>query len=436
MSLDLSTKNKQIKTKYIDNTMLGTPTLLNEFKSLAKLLKIVLVDGCNAQIPIAVEVGDQPNIKKIKFNIGFGFTINQVVRVTKDDDSIKEYRVLFADANYIYIDEPDILNLPKEVKLAPLGFTAPYDDIANSGIICFKNNSTTTGILKVIDAVPPNGYNPSWSKFARIVAGQEIDSNGNFINNKKMPWRSDYPNIELTGNMVSGVSGIHGWLKWDYVMSQTTSQSYSECRGDNFGEYPTNWRIVGDDKGFYLFIMAMGRSYGRYNIYSFGKYKSNNINEATNLIVTGSGRDLKGDLDSNGKSGSAWRLAFTKQHDYVGNYIYTTANGQIAANNQCTFFGLNHVRDDSQQQWSHYGGINGINSATGKLITSPMYIKDSSSDLRGELRGIRMLYGTGPMPDFTYINSTKNMILNTKRFNWDSTDNENVPYLFSLEDWE
>lgn len=64
------------------------------------------------------------------------------------------------------------------------------------------------------------------------------------------------------------------------------------------------------------------------------------------------------------------------------------------------------------------------------------YIKDSMNEFRGTLRGIKYLYGTGPLPDGLILEKGNSLILNTKMFNWNSNQDEAIPYLFNLKDWE
>lgn len=441
MATDYSTMNTQIKTRYIDSTTPGFPKLNNKFGSLGKLLKALLVTGGTKVSVTSLIADNSTNIATITLPSNHGLITNTVITLEGSTDvSLNNmYRVLNYDANTITIKlnsmptSTDVTSVT--VSVAALGYTIAYDDFANSGVICFKNKSVKSpAILKIIDIVPPNGYLPTWSKYARVVAGQNIDNQGNFVNNVKTPLHLTIPNIEVSGNGVSGAGGVHGFLKWDYVLSRTTGDDQTEVATD-FGTYPTNWRIIGDDNTFYLFIQAMGNGWSKYNICSFGNYNTNNVAETTNLLVTGSDRAFAANITSNGKSGVAWRVGFSKTGDTVGNYLFTTSTGINFNNLFFTLFGLFHTIDGDYCYWPSRGGIN-INAATGQLLTSPMHIKDSMNEFRGTLRGIKYLYGTGPLPDGLILEKGNSLILNTKMFNWDSTQDEAIPYLFNLKDWE
>ena len=73
---------------------------------------------------------------------------------------------------------------------------------------------------------------------------------------------------------------------------------------------------------------------------------------------------------------------------------------------------------------------------TGKIFTTPMYIKDDLGDMRGTLRGIEQFYGIGKLTDGMLLNNGNSIILTTKMYNGDWDSDEANPYLFSLKDWE
>ena len=434
----------QTNTKYITSSMQDSPKLTLTRGDLLEVLKTVLTLGINEQPVLKLEAFED-NAVKVFLNPGHGFLYNQVLILSGDNTSFisegTEFRVKSVSQSEITLyPNKEILStgiIPHEgllLKVAPLGYTLAFEDRA-SGIACFKNKSIKSpAILKVIDALPPNGYNENWARYARVVAGQQIDLEGNFINNEKTPYSVDFPDIEITGNKVSGAGGVHGFLKWDYGLYQTTTYNWSEESGAN-GSYPTDWRIIGDDKTFYLMVRAMGKSYGQYNILSFGNYNSFDNTESGNIIISGSGRDISANRTSYGQSGIAWRIGFTKAHEYIGNYLFKSLLGTTQNHLSCTFLGLHHSRGDDRF-WPSKGGINGVSPISGKFMTTPLYIRDSNGDMRGTLRGMEQFYGVGDLSDDLLINEGTSIVLNTKRYNRDSDDNIGIPYLFSLLDWE
>ena len=252
MAIDFSQYNTDTDVRYLDYTMYKSPSLGTTRGDLIKLLKTVLVDGFNSQTVNSVSVDQTANIATLSMPISHGFLFNQVITVSGATPSEfnGDYRVLYVDGTTIQVKlKSNITEISGtiSVKTAPLGYSLAYNDITNTGTACFKNSSQTSpAILKVIDALPPNGYNATWARFARVVAGQAIDSAGKFINNEKTPYNRDYPFAEETGNMVSGNTGIHSSCRWDYARPQhsnTNSWYADDWNANSLSGYPTNWKI-------------------------------------------------------------------------------------------------------------------------------------------------------------------------------------------------
>lgn len=435
--MDTNTVNTQTKTKFINNSMQGTLPLTLDRGTLVKILKQVLCDGFNEQTATSISFDNVTKVATIKLPSNHGFVPNQVISITGSDSEIvnKEHRVFYTDSDSIRIKIP-LLNSTTvggilKLKVAPLGFKTVFDNISTTGIACFQNKSQSPAILKIIDALPPNDYDINWARYARVVAGVAIDSDGNFINNEKMPRHSTFPNIELTGNGEKGAASITGVMKWDYGLYRHTGPYGEETATGYYGDYPTNWRIIGDDKTFYLMIKAMGRNYSQYNIMSFGSYDSSTTNG--DFILTGSQREVRSDAYYNGKSGVAWRAGFTNADQSIGNFIYKNIYG--AYNPWLNFKLIGLYTDEGTRQWPSRWGCNPINPMTGKIFTTPMYIKDELNDMRGTLRGVEQFYGIGKLTDGMLLNNGTSIVLSTKMYNgnWDS--DEANPYLFSLKDW-
>lgn len=244
-----------VKTKYIDSMSMGVPKIKNEFGSLVKVLKGALVDGFNEQSVLSVSNEGTKYTLKLKRNHGFATRCVVVI-------GTKEYRVTETGIDYIQVvsEEPIEFSDELKVKIAPLGYELVYDSVESTGVACFKNQDGY--ILKVLDN-KPNGYTNNAAKFARVVMGYQVDSGGDFIDNWKVPRRTDFPDAEKTGNGVAGMGGIHNYTRWSYALyprDDSYQYDYYEPQSQHF---PTNWRIVGDGKTFYLMIQVFGVNYNR-----------------------------------------------------------------------------------------------------------------------------------------------------------------------------
>ena len=93
---------------------------------------------------------------------------------------------------------------------------------------------------------------------------------------------------------------------------------------------------------------------------------------------------------------------------------------------------------ESNRQWPYKSLIKGLDSTTGNLLTSPVYLKDTNQDFRGQLRGIQQFYGSGQLSNNLLLDNNNSIVLSTKLFEWSTTssNSEQVPYLFSFKDWE
>ena len=448
MAIDFSQYNTDTNVRYLDYNMYKSPSLGINRGDLVKLLKTVLVDGFNSQTVSSVVVDQITNIATLNMPISHGFLSNQVVTVrgATPSEFNGDYRVLYADGTTIQVKlKSNITEIsgPISVKTASLGYSLAYDDITNTGTACFKNSSQTSpAILKIIDALPPNGYLDSWAKFARVAAGQQIDSNGKFVNNEKTPFHKDFPLGEETGNGVSGAPGIHSTCRWDYVLRQynSTSSGYNDNNTSySVGIYPTNWRIIGDSNTFYLFIQPMGKDYSGYNICAFGLFKSTNNQETTNIFLVGTEGWVSSDNSTPTQSSTARRNSFTYSGNDSGGFgLFLFKNIYGSTQHWFRFTPVTLYFYETNRTFPFKSALNNINLINGNLISSPYYIRDINNDFRGELRGIKQLYGSGQMQNNLILENYNSIILQTKLFEWVSagSNNEQVPYLFSFKNWE
>ena len=93
---------------------------------------------------------------------------------------------------------------------------------------------------------------------------------------------------------------------------------------------------------------------------------------------------------------------------------------------------------DSDRYYPSKMTVNSINPNTGQLLNSPVFIKDSNKDFRGELRGIKQFYGSGELQNNILMEYNNSIVLQTKLFELNRSDgnSEQVPYLFSFKNWE
>ena len=447
MAIDFSQHNTDTDVRYIDYSMAKSPVLGTSRGDLVKLLKTVLVDGFNNQTVNSITIDQTTNIATLSMPISHGFVFNQVITISgaSPEEFNGNYRVLYADGTTVQIKlKSNVSSISGTIsaKVASLGYSLAYDDITKTGTACFKNSSQTSpAILKIIDALPPNGYDVTWGRFARVVAGQSIDSSGKFVNNEKTPYHREYPFAEETGNMVSGAAGIYSSCRWDYAKPQYKDNGSGYADNWNAGNltgFPTNWKIIGDSNTFYLFVQPMGKDYSGYAIYSFGLFKSNNPNETYNIYLVGNDGWISSNTASPYQTGVARRNSFTMNATSNGFGLFLFKSIQGSVQHWLTFTPCGLSFSDTNTYWTSKSVINSVNPFTGNILNSPILIRDSNKDLRGELRGIKQFYGSGELQNNILMDGNNSIVLQTKLFEWSTTsgNSEQVPYLFSFKNWE
>lgn len=417
--------NIQVKTKFIKSSYTNSPQINGMFGSLVKVLKAVLVDGFNE---LSVTKGVYDNSKKqieLFFTRGHGFGVTSVVSISGSSDPKldKEFRVIESRLDSIILHSEDPVNLSDvsniKVKFAPLGYELVYDDITNEGIACFK--SKDGNILKVIDA-PLNGYDTSWTKYARVVAGNSIDGGGDFINNQKFPKHNTYPNLEKTGNGPAG-SGQVGYLSWEYARPVQDNSYYGYV--DQATGFISNWSIIGDDRTFYLFIDNMGPTIDSRNICTFGAIERDTIGSC---ILVGSDVSAVNSNQYNAEYyGTSGRNSFTNMQHNIGCFINKSSEGNNA--DQLNF-NLYHVTLDSSNVTNQ--GLNKGNNPNN--FYTPITIVDAYKNVRGNLRGIYQLYNNS-LNNNMFLDNYKKVVVRVRYYGTDQPPYQ-IPYLFSLEDWQ
>lgn len=430
--------NTDTEVKLITSDLLKSPVLNNSFGSLKDLLKIVLTEGFNEKEVASIVFSQDKDLFIVRLPLNHGYSAQTVVTISGANESQfnKEFRLIEVSGTSasIYISDKSITEATGDlvIKVAPLGYTIPYEN-EEEGVVCFKNKSLKSpAILKVIDKLPPNGYSDTWAKYARVVIGQSITDQGDFVDNLKSPSNVNYPNAEKTGNGVSGAGGIHGFAKWDYASH--SGHDFLEVYPPNNSDFPTNWRIIGDNKTFYLMIQATGRDRYSYNILGYGNYISLNKDESYNVCL----QARHGFVNAN----QHWEYCLLRSANNFGalnwdlsGYLFANVYGIVPkSSGRCRNVGMMFSIDNWHRPWLS-SGINN-STAKGDILTSELHIKDSEGYLRGHHRGLKIFYGKSSFIDLLKTN-TGSLIVNIQAASGASTSENTIqPLLFSLKNWE
>lgn len=420
------------KTKYIDHRFPKAPSIKTGYGSFVNILSEVLSDGFNFNNPTKIEKLEEGKIK-IEFEVSPQFPLNSIIKITGTGDTRldKDHRIMKAVENYIEIylesfEEP--LSLPASLSeisicIAPLGYEKVYSNVDKT-TVCFKNGSKNyPGVLKVIDELPPNGYNTGWGYFARVVVGEELDLEGEFINNIKTPYSPDFPDAEKTGNEGQGLGGIHGYAKWKY---RATDDAYGrDCYGTLYS-LDRPWYIVGDDKTFYLIINPGPDTslFGFGNIETTGggaialqavdDFVATNANPDRHLIY-GKRRNFWGNLNNT----------------YIGSFLLHSIYGVVKHNTFRYYSGGYYFGENEKHTPWKSNEINFHNDNSGVGMLSDLLIRDQDGYFRGCHRGIKIMYGFNDIPNGS-IPGTNDICI---RVTDPLRNGGSMPIMFSQEDW-
>lgn len=426
--------NIQTKTKYLDSSYPKAPQINNAYGSLVNFLNIVLVEGFNENLILGItKLGD--NKLLIKLPLSHGYIKDSVIKITGStiQDYNTEYRVQKVTTGGIevyseYTEAMVNLESPEgiTIKFAPLGFERVYVNTGNT-TMCFKNASVQSpGILKVIDEIPGNGYKASWGKFARVVIGQEVDAEGNFINNKKAPCHTDFPNAEYTGN--NGTSGststIYGFAKWNYAKS---FEYYDREEYGPSGPFPRFWELIGDDKTFYFFL----RPTGSYKIpYGFGNFISESTEETYNLVLQAKDGFISATDTTEGSTYDRHRSYWPHFQNWLGQFTFGNIYGQTYQTCRYYSSGMMVGTNRISNPWKTTNFKN-YNPVAKQAMKGKLYIRQDGF-IRGYHRGVETYYGS----DYPTMNTIGGTNLRMIAVSSPDSYSENMPLIFSMEDWE
>lgn len=419
------------EVKYIDYRFAKAPIIQNGYGSFANILSQVLSEGFNFNTPIAIEKLNLGEVK-ISFLSSPQYSLESVIKITGTGDNRldRDHRIMKILENYIIIyleffDAP--LTLPENLSnvsvcTAPLGYEKVYTNTSKT-TVCFKNGSKNyPGIIKIIDELPPNGYNIAWAYFANVVVGEEINLQGEFVDNIKTPYHPEFPYAEKTGNGVAAHGGIHGYAKWRY---RITNEYYGrECYGTLY-DINRPWYIIGDDKTFYLIINSGPDT----SLYGFGNIETTGggaiaLQAADDFVEA----DNPSEYNSYGKRRSRWG---NLNNSYLGSFLLHSIYGVVKDTTFRYYSGGYYFGENEKHSPWKSNEINFHNDNSGVSMLSDLLIRDQDGFFRGCHRGIKIMYGFNDIPSGSIPGTNDICIRVTDPFR----NGGSMPIIFSQEDW-
>jgi hypothetical protein len=342
--------------KWLNNNMTGAPQLTAAWGSLTTMLDAVLVNGFNSRsVSSITRTG---SVATVTFATAHGFIVDQIVNITGADQteyngdqlvtSLTNLTISFNVAGSPTTPATGTINCKTpglQTSHTGFGFEI-YRTGTNKRVYRTTNTASNRACLRVDNALDASGnYPTTYAKSGRVTIAQDY-TDVDTVSGVQAPFNPAFPTRNTT--VSSGVNGtaVNGWFKWYhsrfYNTANAQSASTTGMESSVAGTLPAgvettgnrSWVVVGDDRGFYLFIDTAGpaniwgNAYGR-TMYAFTDYKSK----------------TPGDLFNTALVATEW---FATAATVAANAHPETANFMTASGNAQGKVVLNH--------WSGLGG--------------------------------------------------------------------------------
>lgn len=268
--------------KYFDTNSYGVPKLKNSWGSIIEFLDAALVDGSESIKIISLSTTEEITPDKsywlttLRLQEGHNLKENlSVIEITGASDPILNgiHRVQSVSVNtaVIALDKDLVLEKPLDsqeedlvsLRLPPLGYQKVFSE-PEKAVYKVTTKDDKFCYLRV-DNSCPKGYDPTWAKIARVSMYEDlrhIDDYKLRLGIKKAPaYSEDYNRTE------------------ENVYNTWIGTNDSDASGFNLHRIPNrenrNSIIIGDSSTFYFHreLLTYNGSYGRDELYTFGKYK-------------------------------------------------------------------------------------------------------------------------------------------------------------------
>ena len=380
-------------TKIIFNTMKGAPVLASEWGSLLNVIRTVCITGFNENLVQSYEQSGDTLV--LNFSVDHGYIKDQIITLSgaEQEEANTEYEVksVLLRSLTIKLYDPEILITGiLSCKTSPLGWTEVFSG-ENKAVFRAKNIINNPFYLRIDDSCPI-GYDPTWSKFARVTMSDgivNIDEYGDFI---KAPVYQDLPtDMNELGNKITGAGGIFGIAKWYHGVGWGgSSERYSREASTNYQSQNLEYELIGDNSTIYFTPRITTRKNSR-ALYAFTPFISNNSTDVFNCFLSAShvyrAANVDGTYYSNANNciNNSWYSL-----NYEGKYLLSNYLGISNTTPTSGPFSLNV--GNNQQISGRSGDIPFPNPIDNSVVLSDVYLKESSNGgIRGTLPLIKWI---------------------------------------------
>lgn len=381
-----------MKTKFYFNDMKGAPVLASEWGSLLNVFRTIAVTGFNEQI-VQTYIQDGLDLT-LTFTEEHGFLKDQVIAISgaTDPEFNDEYEVKATTLNTITIElnTSDSITGSLVCMTPGLGWEEVFTG-EQKAVFRTKDQVTNPYYLRIDDSCPV-GYDPSWSKFARVTIAEGMISVDDFADFVKAPVMQSRPrDVNENGDGVTGDQGIYGWSKWYHGFGWGKNYSFTEAT-TNYQSSDLKYEIIGDDSSIFFMPRATTKKDSR-ALYVFSHIIPEDTSNVLNGFLSSHDFHAKAEYTSSYTYNSGNSSLHNQWHSlkYTGKWGLSTWNG---ITNTSPKFGPVCLNVGNDQQISGKSGdIPFPNPGSNSVILSDIYLKeDNNGGIRGKLPLIKWIH--------------------------------------------
>jgi hypothetical protein len=395
--------------KFFHSSFKNAPVITNLNGQLTALLDAVLVNGFNT-VTLS-SLSHSGYLATANFT-AHGFVENQIIEISGANEAgyngqwrvvgnpgLNSFQFLLDSA----VTTPTTATGTITCKTPGLDFEIAYTG-TNKRAYRSKNILSNRFYFKVDDDLD-SVWNPSYVKYAKVGIYESMNGIDSYSGNYA-PYSSANPNLNWVGTG-TGVSAIGGWYKWHYSGSfWLGAGAVTEALAVSSNTTNKNWTIVGDDRGFYIFIEPQP-GIGKWGA-CFTDFQSNKIGDKYNTLFSARDWNQAANAQFGAYNRTDHLTEFNNIDNNAGKLIIRSHSGIGGAVPFSLLPGISGAwTTNSGQTISGFNtGINYPNVTDNTLIIAPIYIKETNINaVRGKLPGITWVNNnvqTG-IPEHTFM---------------------------------
>jgi hypothetical protein len=384
--------------KYFTSGMQGAPVVSNGWGDLTSMLDAVLVNGFN--LKTVDSITSTGGVATATVSTGHGYVVNQVVLIAGCEQAAYngEQVVTGVTASTFTFAvtgtpaSPATTQSAISAKVAPLGFQIAFTG-TNKRVYRSPNVLSTRPFLRVDNSLDPV-WTTTYAKYAKVTMAENMTDIDTFVG-ARAPYDPNLPTKNEVGTG-SGATAIGGWYKWIHSHNVGSSQNTDGGTGAR------NWVVVGDDRGFFIMLPRQTGHTVR-SIHYFGDFASFKAGDAYPCLLTAV--DDYNAANSGSSSYPSYNVEFEYTADYAGKTLmrdYTQLGNPVRAG----FFTLNP--SNTQMVSGRIVSVPWPNGPDFSLQLWPVWIREESGHVRGQMPGVFFIPQSLPYSDLTVVENVVN----------------------------